>query len=251
MYTWPCDRSCLPDIDADDAPEDVLKLQEAINTAVMVLWSLTGRQFAIEDVTARPCPKERDLEDYALGGPIGFVPLLVDGQWQNWTGCAGGGCTADGRGVVELPGPVVSITEILVDGVAIASDGYVLDGNLLYRVAGGEWPTQDLTIPPGSPGTWTVRYLRGNPPPAGAAAMVGQLALEFWNMCNGGKCRLPKRWQSVTRQGVSIVRADPTDILAQGYTGIPEIDMWTTALNPDRLRQPSAIMSPDYSSVAR
>lgn len=247
MYTWPVDRTCLPDIDPDDAPEDVLRLEAAIDTAVTVLWALTGRTYAIEHVVARPCPARQDAADVAMFG-VGFTPLLVDGGWLNVTGCGGSTCTADGRGVVRLPGPVVAITAVYVDGVAIDPSGYTLAGDTLYRTA-GEWPDQDMDLPPGEAGTWSVSYTRGVPPPYGAALAVGQLAKEFWAVCSGGKCRLPKRWQSITRQGVSIQRADPTDILAQGYTGLPEVDTWVRAINPHKLSQPSVIASPDFSSV--
>lgn len=249
-YTWPVDRTCLPDIDDDDSPEDRVKLETAIDTAVLVLWSLTGRAYAIETVTARPCARYPDAGPLLdVDGP--FVPLLMDGQWINYSVCSGATCTPDGLGVVELPGPVVSVEAVTVDGTVIAPESYRVEGNYLYRVAGGEWPSQDLSVPAGSPGTWSVTYTRGVPPPPGAASMVGQLAQEFWKVCTGQKCRLPKRWQSITRQGVTITRADPTDILAQGYTGLPEVDTWVRALNPHRHSQPARVMSPDYDTAAR
>lgn len=252
MYTWPVARECLPEIDSDDAPEDVLKLQAAVDTAVMVLWSLTGRAYAVEQVIARPCPRLNDLTSYDTRGVTvtGFIPLLIDGGWQNVDGCSAG-CTVDGRGVVTLPGPVVSIDSVTVDGTEIAAESYHLEGNYLYRTAGGAWPAQDMTLPTGTPGTWSVKYQRGVAPPPGAALAVGQLAKEFWNICSGSTkaCRLPKRWQTIQRQGVTITRADPTDILAQGYTGLPEVDMWVKALNPHQLTQPARVQTPDYSST--
>lgn len=218
MYTWPVDRTCLPTV---EEPNEVIKLQAAVDTAVHVLWALTGRMYAQETVVARPCPRLNDLTSYDTR-----------------------------RGVVTLPGPVVQVTNVVVDGTEIAPESYHLEGNYLYRTAGGAWPAQDMTIPTGTPGTWSVTYVRGVAPPPGAALAVGQLAKEFWNVCSGtGKCRLPKRWQTIQRQGVTITKADPTDILAQGYTGIPEVDIWVKALNPHQLTQPARVASPDYSST--
>ena len=252
-YTWPVDRTCLPDLDETATDQERVQLQEAIDTAVMVLWALTGRTYAVEDVIARPCPRLADSEEIAQWGTgwgltHGFVPLLIDGRWQNWTGC-GSDCTPEGKGVVRLPGPVAAVQEVRVDGVLIDPASYVLEGDLLYRTHGGEWPAQERSLPLGEPGTWSVAYQRGIAPPAGAAGMVGTLALEFWNMCQGtGQCRLPNRWQSIQRAGVSIQRADPTDILAQGYTGLPEVDAWIRALNPHNITQPTRLVTPDYAN---
>lgn len=251
-YTWPCDRACLPDIDDLDAEEDKLRLQVAIDTAVMVLWSLTGRQYAIETVTARPCPRSQEIEDYSdMGAGVGFMPMLIDGGWVNESTCGSGRCNRNSPNVIELPGPVVSIESVTVDGVPIDATSWAQEGNYLYRTGGEAWPDQDLSVPMGQPGSWYVTYTRGVAPPPGASLMVGQLAKEFWAICSGGKCRLPRRWQSITRQGVTVTRADPTNIIAQGQTGIAEIDTWVHALNPNQLMQPAAVASPDYSSVPR
>lgn len=242
--TWPVDRTCLPD--PGDAVEDIARMQEAIDTAVSVLWSLTGRRFAVCPVKTRPCPTPFDTSDVGdVGIPqVGFTPVLFGGRWQNEYCGAGCGFGFDNPAVVTLPG-AVEVIAVEVDGVVIAPDSYALEGDRLIRRV-GQWPSQALHRPLGEPGTWAVEYLRGTPPPAGAALAVGQLAQEFWNICSGGKCRLPKRTQSISRQGVTITRADPTDIIAQGYTGLPEIDLWISAQNPNKLMQPAAIISPDY-----
>lgn len=241
---WPVARECLPtDITAE---EDRLRLQEAVDTAVGVLWALTGRQYGCAVTLARPCPSyAKWQDDYAAAGvpAIGMTPVLWQGAWRN-VGC-GGGCDQDGPSVVTLPGPVASIIEVAVDGVALDEDSYSLEGNKLIRAGGREWPHQDLTRPYGEPGTWTVMYFRGVPPPPGAALAVAQLAREFWAVCSGGKCRLPKRTISVQRQGVTITRADPTDLLANKQTGIPEVDLWIAAHNPYGISEPARVGSPD------
>lgn len=245
---WPVDRTCLPTFSEDDPDRDAkaARLQEAVDTAVQVLWALTGRRFGCQRLTARPCPGWDDpaWDDYhGVGGP-GFVPVLFDGRWHN-VGC-GEGCKPDGPGVVTLPGPVAGVDAVEVDGEIIDPAGYRLEGNRLYRTGGRAWPSQNMQRPLGEPGTWGVRYRRGVNPPAGAGTVVGQLALEFWNVCEPGKaCRLPKRWQTVTRQGMTVTKADPTDILASGRTGLAEIDTWIVAHNPHGLDRPATVVSAD------
>lgn len=238
---WPVDRTCLPsDV---SSPDDVARLNEAIDTAVGVLWALTGRRFGCQRVIARPCPHPVDsMGDYDL--PVTYMPTLFAGDWYN-VGCGQSGCSPNGPTNVILPGPVSEVLTVTIDGVELDAASYRLEGNRLYRVE-GEWPRQDLAKPAGSDGTWSVEYLRGEAPPSGAAMAVGQLAKEFWNVCTGGKCRLPKRTQQIQRQGISITRADPTDILAQKQTGLPEVDMWIKAHNPNGLDSQTVVMSPDY-----
>lgn len=80
--------------------------------------------------------------------------------------------------------------------------------------------------------------------------MVALLVSEFWNACRGGKCRLPKRVQSISRQGVSMQMVDPVALFENMQTGISEVDLWITAVNPHRLSAPSAVSSPDYPDGA-
>src|SRR5699024_12020251 len=92
-------------------------------------------------------------------------------------------------------------------------------------------------------GTWAVHYKRSHIPPAGAAHMVGLLALEFYNGATGGKCRLPRRTTNVQRQGVTISMVDPTEIFDSGATGITEVDLWVRELYPYMLREATSVWS--------
>ena len=245
---WPVDRACLPV--APEEPEaraaHNLRLQEAVDTAVQVLWALTGRRFGCQTLVARPCPGWEDpaWDDYIPGARATTIPVLHAGAWQN-VGCQTG-CRADGPSVAHLPGPVARVLSVEIEGVAIDPSSYRAEGDRLYRAGGRQWPTQNLSRPLGEAGTWGVRHLRGVEPPAGAGTVVGQLALEFWNICEPGKaCRLPKRWQTVSRQGVTVTKADPTDILSTGRTGLAEIDTWIVAHNPNGLDRPATVVSAD------
>lgn len=176
-----------------------------------VLWALSGRQYGACPTGVRPCP--------TLFGRCG---------------CGYSACEAVGPRVIHLPGPVDSIIAIQIDDVLLGDDEWVLEDDLLYRV-GGVWPVQDRTRPLGEPGTWSVEYRRGIRPPAHVGRLVGLLTAEFYAACTGGKCKLPRRVQTVSRQGVTMNMVDPTSILSEGLTGLPEVDMWITAVNPNHI----------------
>lgn len=215
--TWPVDRTCLP-IDGDpDA------LQEAIDTAVAVLWALTGRQYGVCPTEVRPCPPSS----------IGSADPCRDPAE-----------TCHGRSIL-LPGPVHRLLGVTVDGEEVDPTSFVTRGDHLYRCYGLPWPQQHLDRPDGAPGTWVVTYERGVPPPAGAAHAVGALAREFYAACHGGRCQLPRRTRQVQRQGVTVTMVDPEDIYASGATGITEVDLWIRAVNPHRLSEPTTVWSPE------
>ena len=237
--SWPVDRSCLP---VSNTEIDIQQQKDAEDLAVQVLWSLSGRQYGVCPVIARPCrqPCNGLLGEPTYAAPSGFpwFPVWDGSNWRNVACGCGPKCSYISPNVVHLVSagqPVQSVTEVVIAGEVLDDAEYRLEGDLLYRI-GADWPTQDLTRPLDEPGTWSVTYLRGNPPPPGTAKLVGLLAAEFLAACSGGKCRLPRRVKSVTRQGVSYDMVDPTDIYASGKTGIPEIDLWLSAVNPSRIQ---------------
>lgn len=220
-HHWPVDWECLPN------PTDTSRaeLQESIDTAVGVLWALTGRRFGIWRATVYPCPP----------GTAGL----------RTTTCSTVAC--DRAGSILLPGPVNKLLAFTVDGTDIALDSLLLDGDRIYRRDGQPWPDQNLTRHPTQSGTWSITYLGGITPPAGAAHAVGALAREFHAACTGGKCALPRRTTQVQRQGVTVSMVDPSDIYDTGATGITEVDLWIRAHNPHRQSQPATIWSPDQA----
>jgi hypothetical protein len=227
------DRRCLPNAESD---LDKIKQQLAEDMAVSVLWALTGRQFGVCPVIARPCPTPCSGVLHSWYNGPGWYPVWDDGQWRNITcGCPGSQCQASGPGVVHLPGPAVEVTEVKLGGTVLGPSEYALQGGYLYRTGGGKWPDQDLSRPLDEDGTWSVTYTKGIPVPPGVGVLVGTLALEFLNACTGGKCKLPRRVQTVSRQGVTMTMVDPTDIYDEGITGIPEIDLFIKSVNPHKL----------------
>lgn len=237
---WDVDRTCLPEVDEND-PAAVAMRQEHEDMAVSILWALSGRQFGQCPVTIRPCP-EGSTYRTARWSPLpsygpGFSPIFESGEWRNvGCSCLGSGCRVSGPRLIHLPGPVGEIVEIRIADVVLDPDNYEIEGDRLYRHSLA-WPSQDLSAPLGEPGTWSITYTRGNPVPHGVATLTGLLAAEFIKACTkGGNCRLPRQVQTVTRQGVTYSKVDPTNIFRSGLTGIPEIDIWLASVNPNKLQ---------------
>lgn len=247
-YLWPVDTTCLPDLpdtDSDDPAfiEAEAAMEAAQALASQVLWALSGRQYGIWQDTVRPCP-----EPYMPGiyrtWPVGTYEIYswADDGWTI-TGCGCiGSCTRSGPSAVHLPGPVYEITAVTINGAEIDESEYVLEGDILYRAGAAWWPAQNLSKPTTETGTWKVDYLRGIDPPAGTAKLVGLLTAEFYNACTGGKCRLPRSVTELSRQGVTHRVVNPNEIYATGKTGIPEIDLWLAAVNPNQLQSAPVVL---------
>lgn len=232
--SWPIARECLP---VATTEADVQQQKDAEDLAVQVLWALSGRQFGVCPVIARPCrqPCNGLVGEYVYGATIEpWFPVWDGTNWRNVACGCGPKCSWVAPNVVHLVSsgqPIQEVIEVVIAGDVVPETEYRLEGDLLYRI-GADWPSQDLTQPLDQPGTWSVTYTRGNPPPPGTAKLVGLLAKEFLAACCGGKCRLPRRVRSVTRQGVTYDMVDPVDIYDSGKTGVPEIDLWLASVNP-------------------
>lgn len=239
--SWPVDRSCLP---TSESEPEIAQQADAENLAVQVLWALSGRQFGVCPVVARPCPPPCGVTPYTLTLGAPFMAIWDGANWRNVACGCGPRCSYISPSVIHLASrvalPVQEVTEVVVAGVLMDPSEYRLEGDLLYKVS-GNWPSQDLGRPLDEEGTWSVSYTRGIPPPPGTAKLVGLLAAEFLAACRGGKCRLPRRVRSVSRQGVSYDMIDPTDIYSTGKTGIPEVDLWLSAVNPNHIMQPPTV----------
>lgn len=240
--SWTVDRSSFPALPHVDDPTYAAKLavqNSAEDVAIMVIWSLSARRFGQCEVVARPCPPAPQLpfHTYYTGDPVSpFIPVFEAGAWRNMHCGCHSRCQTSGPSMVHLPGPAGKIVSVTIGADILDAAEYVLEGDVLYRRGGKSWPTQNYTLPTGEPGTWSVRYTRGEPVPAGVPILVGMLAKEFINACLGSNCRLPRTVVSTTRTGVTH-SFDPSRIYAAGKTGLPEVDQWLAAVNPNRLMQ--------------
>lgn len=236
--TWPLDNTCLRisrrQRDALSEPDAQVAWRRAVEIATELLWRLTAGRFGLCRVTVRPEPMPRHARRRI--GDCRCRP----------SGCRCGTPQAE----IRLPGPVHHTPEhnvvVRLDGV-LFDRWRLLDGNLLVRADGRSWPLhQDLGRDLDEPLTWGVTYWRGREVPPGGCRAVTTLALEIWKGCWGdSSCRLPQRVQSVQREGVEYTMLDPMDYLAEGRTGVPEVDTWVLSVNPGHHRQPGGIYSVD------
>lgn len=243
---WDLDLSCCPPWEAA-TPE---QRQFATDIAVEILWNLSGRQFGLCTVTVRPCrtPCVQMAGLAPLYGGGSYWPRMVDGAWINGCGECVTDCSCGPLCEVVLPGPVDSVVEVMIDGDVIASTDYLVYDHrkLIRRNTAACWPTcQHLERPLTDEGTFGVTYRQGIPVTAAGRAAAGTYACEILKSCLGQACRLPKRVQSVTREGVTMSVLDPMEMIDTGRTGIPEVDMWLVAVNPGGLRQGARVYSPD------
>ena len=201
--------------------------------AAQYLWNWTGQVFGLCPVKVRPCRA-------SCTEPARWGPALIGGKWFN-VSC--GACAlvygldqcSCPRSVeaIRLPGPMHSVTEVLLGGVVMAPADYALtSGWTLIRRDGGRWPVcQDMSLPVTEPGTWQVTYLRGIRVPVGGQVAAGVLAIELAKAaCGDASCQLPRRVQSITRQGVTVAMIDSFEDVDKGRTGVWLIDSWVASV---------------------
>jgi hypothetical protein len=253
--TWPIKTGCCPDWDTFDPEVQA----DATAWATEILWALSGRRFGPCTITVRPCGSTCNF----AGGWMTF-PVFLDGgtasaaggwfpfvdRMGNWRNCAcRGACSCEARCQVWLPGPVVSVTEVNVDGVTLDPSSYRVDNqNLLVRTDGECWPEcQNFDLSEfEDEDTFFVTYERGTPVPTAGQIAAGILACSFAKSCVTG-CGLPGNLANIDRQGVTIEFVDVSDQLTAGFTGIPFVDSWLRAVNPNRLTHRLRVSSRDIN----
>lgn len=264
---WELDQSCM-DIPAGTPPEVIEKWRRR---AAELLYGLTGQRFGPScPVTVRPCRKQCADSFGLLAGRFfyqgqgyqstgQFIPYMRDGMMFNASMC---GCSGDchcGPELCEvyLPGPIYDVVSVDIDGVTVDPTTYnILDGRFLVRrsdttaeAAGGPcWPgCQDMSLPPGAAGTFTVVYRTGVPLPEMGVAALSQLAAHYIKGCDGCGCGVATRnnLSRLSRQGVDLEFADQQQTLADGRTGLPLVDLFIHTVNPSKLPQAMRVLSPD------
>lgn len=158
-------------------------------------------------------------------------------------------------GMPVLSGP----TSVTIDGEVVASSTYRLDNaRWLTRLAdelgaNPGWPhRQRLDLATTEAGTFVISgFTFGARPPAGGTQTAAVLACEFAKARSAEKeaneaCQLPKRLQTVSREGVTIgVALDPQTFLSEGRTGVYFVDLWLSTVNGAKLRRRPTIVNPD------
>jgi len=238
---WPVIYPCEPSTDVDSAVQEWSE-----QMAIEILWAASGRRFGLCTSKYRPC---------RVGCQVGVPVLdawnlvgrrtLVDDAWAGsmfaliGCGCRDN-CSCSTLEALDLwHTNVREVTEVVIDGVTLSPSAYRLSRNKLLRVDGESWPTcQDWTVDADQDGAWTVEYVHGKSVPYGGRVAVGILATELRKaVCDDESCALPRRVQTVTRQGVSVAFIDPMTFLNDGLTGLYEVDLWILSVNPGRLKR--------------
>lgn len=227
-----------------------ITLADLCDAATEELWRLSGARYDARSVTVRPhrlvshctCIIPFDLSLSGSGQVNGFGTF----------GPGWGGCRCDHGSSFELRFPVSAVTSVTVDGAALAEnvDWILADQRLLVRI-GRSWPCcQNLSTPDGSPGTWSVAYTYGSPPPVAGRLAAREMVIAMALDASGKPNKLPSRTESVTRQGVSASINDASSRNAgrPGWhmpTGILAIDRFLASVNPYRLQRAPQSTSPD------
>lgn len=250
------DDLCVPcSTNYDTIDPDLI--DRMLQIASDTLFIKSGRQFPGEcTTTVRPC---RQTIHY---NP---PPRLYssDNTYYNFCGCSAPsscGCPHPSQITLGVE-PLVSVEEVKVDGVVLDPSLYRIDDYrylVRLRDPDGSYQTwkccQDILLPDTEPDTVSVTFTYGRNPPPGGVHAAAVLACELILSCNpidGAECRLPRRVVSLNRQGVSMVLTDPTQLLSIGRYGITEVDDFLATWNPNNLRRPSTVISPDIGKQVR
>lgn len=233
--------------------------------ATEILWAKTGMRYDQCSITIRPCADSCwGGGSWPFGGgywwEVGTLypqPALIAGNWYNLAcGSCSDSCSCTVIHEIILPGgPVTAISEVKVDGVALATSAYRLDNwRNLVRLDGEAWPMcNDLNLADTEDGTWSVTAVYGQPVPTMGQLAVGELAHQLVLACLGDDCCvLPYQLTQYARQGVTLKYADAKDLYGidrdgrvANRVGLQFCDMFIDAANPAGLRAKSRAYSID------
>lgn len=251
--TAPPEGPCEPWVTAEDIGDCVPGATDAEKAAAArfstrMLWLLSGKKWP------GACTYEQHVCLGLTCGPLGdgvwglywpggpftpSVPVRLDGGWQNIP-VDGAACRVD---CLRLPGPVNAV-EVWVDGVQLV---YGVDYRLsgwrdLWRLGGLHWPVaSDPTLDKEEPGSFVVIFSRGRPVPqvakdmATVYARLRVLPLVCERSCAG---LVQEGLDSMSADGVTISWADllGSDPTVSQRTGVPIVDEWLRAENPNNRR---------------
>lgn len=230
------------------------QVYQAIDAASDMCFQMGGRRWpGVCDATVQVHNSGTGLIPWPEGGVVSMRPS----HWWGWWAPAGTEASfscADGR-TLSLPGPVLSISAIRVDGVTLDPAAYtIVDWTEVIRLDGQPWPSWGSmfdTTP-----HLEIDYSYGQAPPQmgriAAAALARELVLA---LAGSDACRLDRRVTSIVREGVSEDMAlglpGIAESLRDGQTGIPEVDLFVHAHNPHGLRRPARFLGLGTSGVSR
>jgi len=146
-----------------------------------------------------------------------------------------------------MPGEVAEILDVWEDGVLLTegADFRAMNSRRELARVGAAWPTcQDYTAAHDAAGALSIHYVPGVLPGDLGEAAAGVLASEFGYALSGDKkCRLPAAVTSLSRNGITLDFQE--GYFPNNVTGLILVDTYVATLNPNSLRMPSAVWSPD------
>lgn len=211
-----------------------------LQVATDLLWARTGRQWDGEcEIALRPVGLGHRFESVAYPG--------VGAGYRAGFRC---GCVGGTSNLVELGLPVWPVTSLTVtiDGVVLTEGvDYRIDGDRTLRRLNGVWPAcQDLQAADDATGSFTLEISYGSHPPQAGVVAAASLACELMLAATGDEaCRLPAGIAQMSRQDVTVVMASTEDLLAAGSTGLPLVEQFVKAYNPDGAARPARLRDPD------
>lgn len=143
--------------------------------------------------------------------------------------------------VAKLPdAPVTGVSSVVLDSAELTPGvDYTLDlpaGLITLR--------DELCWDKGA----QVTYTHGIAPPIGGKRAAVLLAIELGKSWTGQKCALPKRVETITREGLTIGMATT---LNGWRTGLWDIDAWISSVNPHMMARRASAWSPDKLRARR
>lgn len=202
--TTPADPDADPPVLEVPSSDTILFAQMAMAASRRVFIATGDRFPGCVTTTWRPC-----REGLCCGR----------GSWR----CSSDACFCDSFPKVELPfGPVRSITSVTIDGEALSSDAYEVDGRWLRRIDGEDWPACD---------GWEIVYRHGIDIPPEAKPLIAAYARELAKLClPGAKCALPNGYKVVKTGSIEYQVIDPLDYREKLLTGFIPLDDWIIAI---------------------
>lgn len=246
---------------SDTSGYDAAELAAVLDAATYIVWSLSGRRYpGLVSETLVPCADNvhgyRTASPSLDPGPVyGGVPWSYPTSWIRWR-CphrAVDVCGCARLHQIDLGVyPLDSIEQVVIDGATVDPSAYRVDDyRYLVRLDGDPWPScADLT----DPDSFAVTCTWGLAPPAAGVQAVAALACQMLlarDPASAAECRLPRRATNVVRQGISVTVMDPFEFLDDGKVGVYEVDLFIKSANPNGLRRPSRVASPDRRGRSR
>jgi len=231
--TWvPVPLTCTDDIDPSVDQDEVAAV------ASELLFVLSGRQFGVRVQTVRP----------RVTSPTCVCRGCHPGGGSRFPESSGCGCST--TTIAELAGPIATVERVTLSGVDLPADAYTWSGGRIIRTDGGTFPC--CQPPEANPPLLEVAYSWGRSIPESGILAARELACQLAFAAapsTAGKCKLPARVQTISRQGVTMALLDPQSFLDEGRTGLYLVDLFLSAFNPGKNRRRARVFSPDLPNT--